>query len=72
MGIREPFAPDNVVDKSVECFSGSFDTLRIEGIALRAEPLMSVPVMHRGVWSNKARVRKAGAPRRCQRHELRA
>ncbi len=72
MGVREPFPTDHVVHKSVERFSGALDTLRIEGIAFRAEPPMPVPVMHRGVWSNEARVRKVGAPGRCQRHELRA
>jgi len=32
MGVREPFAPDDVVHKSVECISGAFYTLRIEGL----------------------------------------
>lgn len=72
MGVRKAFAPEDVVHKAVECFSGVLNTLRVEGIALCAEPLMSVSVMHWRVWSDETCKRKAGAPGRGQRHKLRA
>jgi hypothetical protein len=68
--VCETFAPDDIVDQFVECFTGGHDLRWIKRIAFRRKPLVAAPVMHGGVRGSEPGAWKAITPGRGQRHEL--
>jgi hypothetical protein len=62
MSLGKTFPADDVAYENVEGLARGSDTCCIERVSLGRKPLVPISMMHRGVWSDEAGVRKLWSP----------